>query len=163
MKNIKIIFQLIMLVGITGLAGCGEDVDDGKIEVTLVDSQLAAVAMRGSWGQASNAVLPAGTTEGVLDKLSLRFTITDDYAPDAFEASGEVAMDYLFKPGSGTWKWVDGSTTQIELVGVSPVTLINVAEDGQSFRLSFTYNGDSEGGRSSGIGEYSVTLNKIAP
>lgn len=161
MKKLKIISILVMLVFISGLSACEEDVDNGEIELSLTESQLAAVVMRGTWGQASNITLPPGTTENALDKLLMKFTITDDYEPDKFEAASEAATDFLFKPGTGTWKWASG-TTDIELVGVSPVTMIKVEEDGQSFRLTFTYNGE-DGGRVSGVGEYGVTLTKIAP
>lgn len=164
MKKLNLIYISIMLVFISGLAGCGEDGVPGPVEISLTDSQLAAVSMRGTWGQASEVTLPPGTTEGVLDKLSLKFSITDEYEPDAFEGVGEIAMDYLFKPGSGKWKWVDGSITQIQLIGVSPVTLIDIKDEGQSIRLSFTYNGEEgDGGRVSAVGQYGVTLKKVAP
>lgn len=164
MKKLNLIYISIMLVFMSGLTSCEEEPIAGPVELTLTDSQLAAVSMRGTWGQASDVTLPPGTTEGVLDKLSLKFSITDDYEPDSFEGVGEIAMEYLFKPGTGKWKWADGSITQIELIGVSPVTLIEIKDEGQSIRLSFTYNGDGDdGGRVSAVGQYGVTLSKVAP
>ncbi len=164
MNKIKIIYFAIMIVCISGLTSCEEEKIGGPEDLKLTESQLAAVSMRGTWGQASDVTLPPGTTEGVLDKLLLRFTITDDYEPADFEGMGEVAMEYLFKPGKGQWKWAAGSTSNIDLIGVQPVSSIQITEQGQTIRLTFTYSGDQgDGGRVSGVGEYGVTLKKIAP
>jgi hypothetical protein len=156
MKRIKHIYLGILAIAL--LATCNEHGDpQGKID--LNEDQTASVAMRGKWGQAHDASLPFGTTPGVLDELVLEFRIDDNYNPSDFSAAG---APYFFLGEDGTWSWADESLTVISLGNILPVTSINVMEEGHSIRLSFTYEGP-EGGRTSKVGVYGITLSKIAP
>ena len=160
MKRIKFIsYTLLLMVFMTAFMSCDEK-GDPQGPVVLNDEQTASVAMRGKWGQATNPDLPFGTTEGVLDDLIIDFRIGDDYYPTDFAASG---ADYFFgTDGSGTWSWEDGAFTIISLANVAPITTIQVIKKASQIRVTFIYEGD-DGGRVSGLGEYSVTLKKIAP
>lgn len=160
MKNLRFISYTMILVGfMMAFMSCDEKGDpQGPIE--LNDEQTASVEMRGKWGQASDPDLPFGTTEGVLDDLIIDFRIGDTYLPSDFSASG---ADYFFgNDGTGTWSWEDGDFTIISLANVSPITMIQVIKAASEIRVTFIYEGD-DGGRVSGLGEYSVTLKKIAP
>ena len=152
-KSSYIVFLVIIL-----LAACEEHGEpQGKIE--LNDQQKASVSMRGKWGQASDASLPFGTTPGVLDDLIIDFRTDDDYNPSEFSA---VGAPYFFQGEEGTWAWADETLTLISLENILPVTNIKVMDAGNAIRLSFTYDGPS-GGRTSKIGDYGITLRKIAP
>ncbi len=159
MKFLKYISLGATLVVLFTLTSCDKH-GDPQPPIDLNDTQKASISMRGVWGQASDASLPFGTTEGVLDQLILEFRIGDDYYPTTFTAKN---ADYFFgSEEQGTWDWVEGSLEQIDLVNVSPITSITVMKEASQIRVTFYYDGPS-GGRVSGIGEYSVTLNKIAP
>ncbi len=154
----KITLTLYLALAAMLLPGCDEHGDpQGKIE--LNDTQAASVSMRGRWAQASEASLPFGTTPGVLDELMLEFRIDDDYNPSDFSASG---APYFFQGEGGKWSWADDTRTTISLQNILPVTSIHVVEEGHAIRLTFTYDGP-EGGRTGKVGEYGVTLRKIAP
>lgn len=140
------------------LAGCDEH-GDPQGEIELNEKQKASVSMRGKWGQASDALLPFGTTPGILDDLIIEFRIDDDYNPSKFSA---VGAPYFFLGENGTWAWSDETLTLISLDNILPVTSINIMEEGNAIRLSFTYDGPS-GGRISKVGDYGITLRKIAP
>jgi hypothetical protein len=159
MKNFKPSY--IALLFITLLAACDEH-GDPQGNIVLDDAQKAAVSMRGKWGQASDALLPFGTTPGVLNDLIMVFRIDDDYHPSDFSTDG---APYFFQGEGGTWSWGDESLSLISLGNILPVTQITVMEEGHAIRLSFTYNGPS-GGRTSNtgkVGDYGITLRKIAP
>lgn len=57
------------------------------------------------------------------------------------------------------WSWEEGSSENVILSNVSPVTKIKVMKEGVKIRLIFNYSN----GRITGVGEYGVTLNKISP
>ncbi len=153
MKTIQQLYPVILALVL--FVGCDEHGDpQGKI--TLNEKQTAAVEMRGKWSQAADASLPFGTTPGVLDDLVLEFRIDDDYNPSAFVANG---APYFFQGEGGTWSWADESLTAIDLHNILPVTHIQVVDEGNEIRLTFTYEGPA-GGK---VGEYGVTLRKIAP
>lgn len=159
MKLLKYIPLLTTLVVLFIFAGCDKH-GDPQGPIALDDMQKASVSMRGVWGLASDALLPFGTTEGVLDKVIMEFRIDDDYHPSTFTAKN---ADYFFgSEEDGEWTWADDSLEQISLVNVSPITSITVMKEASQIRVTFYYDGPS-GGRVGGIGEYSVTLNKIAP
>lgn len=148
----------IALLVIILLAACDEH-GDPQGDININESQKASISMRGKWGQASDASLPFGTTPGVLDDLIVEFRIDDDYHPSNFSAGG---APYFFEGEDGTWIWADESLTQISLSNILPVTDIEVMEEGNAIRLTFNYDGPS-GGRTSKVGEYGITLRKIAP
>lgn len=156
MKNFK--FLSIPLLVVMLLAGC-DDHGDPQGKITLNDEQTESVSMRGKWGLASDALLPFGTTPGVLDDLVIDFRIDDNYYPSDFSA---VGAPYFFEGENGKWSWSDETLTLISLENILPVTSIEVMEDGNAIRLSFTYDGPS-GGRLSKVGDYGITLRKIAP
>jgi hypothetical protein len=153
MKNIFIL--CFVALSLTMLPGCDEHGDpQGKI--VLDEAQTASVSMRGRWGQASDESLPFGTTPGVLNNLILEFRIDDDYKPSDFSATG---APYFFSGTGGKWSWADAERTSINLQNILPVTSISVMEQGYAIRLTFTYEGPEAGK----VGEYGVTLRKIAP
>ncbi len=158
MKSIKIFFWLLIFVNILFLSGCDEH-GDPQADIPLNEQEKATVSMRGVWGQPSDALLPPGTTEGVLDSLLLEFRIDDTYNPSTFSATG---AGYFFSTNDGLWNWMEASTSQIELVNVTPITQIEVMKEAATIRVTFNYEPPS-GGRLSGAGVYGVTLNKIAP
>ena len=160
MRSMRVIIHyLVLLIFLHGAASCDEK-GDPQGPINLNDEQTASVSMRGKWGQASNPVLPFGTTEGVLDDLILEFRISDEYYPTDFMATG---ADYFFNTDNeGSWNWEGDEFMLIALSNVSPITSIQVIKEASEIRVTFIYEGDG-GGRTSGIGEYSVTLNKIAP
>lgn len=156
MKRNKLVY--IAVLGLLLLTGCDEHGDpQGRIDLSA--EQLASVSMRGKWGLASDASLPFGTTPGVLDDLVIDFRIDDDYRPSQFSA---VGAPYFFVGEDGTWSWADESLSVISLGNILPVTNISIMEEGHAIRLSFTYEGPA-GGRTSKVGDYGVTLKKIAP
>ncbi len=159
MKKIIYISLGLLLSTMFVFTACDEKGDPpGPIE--LNDEQTASVSMRGKWGLASDAVLPFGTTEGVLNDLILEFRISDDYYPSDFTSTG---ADYFFGGSEdGAWNWDNSEFTDITLTNISPVGNIHVMKEGSQIRVVFMYEGE-EGGRSSGLGEYAVTLQKIAP
>jgi hypothetical protein len=140
------------------LAGC-DDHGDPQGDITLNEEQRASVSMRGKWGLASDALLPFGTTPGVLDGLVIDFRIDDDYYPSDFTA---VGAPYFFEGENGKWSWADETLSVIALENILPVTRLDLMDEGNAIRLSFTYNGPS-GGRTSKVGDYGITLRKIAP
>ena len=156
MKNLKNIY--LAFVAAILLAGCDEHGDPQEM-IDLNEKQTASVSMRGKWGQASDASLPFGTTPGVLDNLIIEFRTDDDYNPSKFSA---VGAPYFFQGEEGTWSWADETLSLIALQNILPVTGIQIVEEGHAIRLSFTYQGP-EGGRTSKVGEYGITLRKIAP
>lgn len=158
MKSTKILYWLLILTNLHFLTGCDEH-GDPQEDIILNDQQKATVSMRGVWGQPSEALLPEGTTEGVLDSLLLEFRIDDSYNPSSFSATG---AGYFFSAEDGLWNWESESTTNIELVNVSPITHIEVMKEASTIRVTFNYE-PPQGGRLSGAGVYGVTLNKIAP
>ncbi|MCG8307940.1 MAG: hypothetical protein MI975_11160 [Cytophagales bacterium] len=160
MESIRLIIKgLVLLIFLYGISSCDEK-GDPQGPINLNDEQTASVSMRGKWGQASDPDLPFGTTEGVLDDLILEFRITDDYYPSDFSASG---ADYFFSTGNeGSWNWEGDKFEIVTLANVVPITVIQVVKEASEIRVTFIYEGD-EGGRTSGTGEYSVTLKKIAP
>lgn len=159
MKTIKLTYIAILSAAL--LAACDEH-GDPQGNIVLDDVQKAAVSMRGKWGQASDALLPFGTTPGVLNDLVMEFRIDDNYHPSAFSANG---APYFFQGEDGMWSWADESHTLISLENILPVTQITVMEEGHAIRLSFTYNGPSGGrmSKSGKVGDYGITLRKIAP
>lgn len=158
MKFTNLLYGLLLLASLHFLTGCDEH-GDPQEDIILSDQQNATVSMRGVWGQPSDALLPEGTTEGVLDSLLLEFRIDDSYNPSTFSASG---AGYFFSAEDGLWNWEGESTTQIELENVSPITRIEVMKEAATIRVTFNYEPPS-GGRISGAGIYGITLNKIAP
>lgn len=153
MKAMQQLFPTILALVLLG--ACDEHGDpQGRIE--LNDKQTASVEMRGRWGQAADASLPFGTTPGVLDDLVIEFRTDDNYNPSAFVATG---APYFFQGEGGTWSWADETLTTIDLNNILPVTRIHVVDEGNEIRLAFTYEGPA-GGK---VGEYGVTLRKIAP
>ena len=160
MKILKYISFVLFFIGCQiAFISCDEK-GDPQGPVDLNDEQSSSVSMRGKWGQASGPVLPFGTTEGVLDELIMDFRIGDDYYPTDFSAIG---ADYFFATdGEGTWDWDNDELTLIALTNVAPIVSIQVIKEGSEIRVTFIYEGDG-GGRISGLGEYSVTLKKIAP
>lgn len=158
MKSTKIRYGLLIIAHFLFLLACDEH-GDPQEDILLNDQQKATVSMRGVWGQPSDALLPEGTTEGVLDSLLLEFRIDDSYNPSSFSASG---AGYFFSADDGLWNWESASTTNIELVNVSPITTIEVMKEASTIRVTFNYE-PPQGGRLSGAGVYGVTLNKIAP
>ncbi len=160
MKSMRVIINYLSLViFLQGIISCDEK-GDPQGPIDLNDEQTASVSMRGKWGQASNADLPFGTTEGVLDDLILDFRINDEYYPSDFSAIG---ADYFFNADSeGSWNWEGTEFNLISLANVIPISSIQVLKEASEIQVTFLYDGES-GGRVSGIGEYSVTLKKIAP
>ena len=158
MKSTKILYGLLIFANFHFLTGCDEH-GDPQEDILLSDQQKATVSMRGVWGQPSDASLPPGTTEGVLDSLLLEFRIDDSYNPSTFSASG---ANYFFSAEDGVWDWEGESTSNIALVNVSPITLIEIMKEAATIRVTFHYE-PPQGGRLSGAGVYGVTLNKIAP
>lgn len=156
MKKIQPSYIALFLIIL--LAGCDEH-GDPQGDIVLNDAQTASVSMRGKWAQASDALLPFGTTPGVLDDLVIEFRIDDDYNPSKFSA---VGAPYFFQGEEGTWSWADENQTLISLENILPVTSISITEEGHAIRLLFTYDGPS-GGRTSKVGDYGITLRKIAP
>lgn len=156
MKKIQLVYILLFITAL--LSACDEH-GDPQGDIVLNDAQKAAVSMRGKWSQASDVKLPFGTTPTVLDELVLDFRIDDDYTPSKFSAQG---APYFFDGEDGAWAWSGDSFEAVSLLNILPVTNIQVLKEGHSIRLSFAYNGPA-GGRASGVGEYGVTLNKIAP
>jgi len=154
----RISYLTIVLPFILLLAGCDEH-GDPQADIQLNDTQKASVSMRGQWAQASEATLPFGTTPGILDDLVLTFRIDDSYNPSQFAADG---APYFFEGDNGSWSWTDDTHTAIVLNNIEPVTRIDIMKEGYAIRLSFTYSGPS-GGRPKGVGDYGVTLKKIAP
>jgi hypothetical protein len=148
----------IAIVAISFFFAC-DDHGDPQAEIDLNEEQVASVSMRGKWGQASDASLPFGTTPGVLNGLIVEFRIDDNYYPSKFSA---VGAPYFFQGEEGTWSWADESLNAVSLENILPVTRINIMEEGHAIRLSFSYEGPS-GGRTSKVGDYGVTLRKIAP
>lgn len=158
MKPTKILYGLPIFAISHFITGCDEH-GDPQQDILLSDQQKATVSMRGVWGQPSDALLPPSTTEGVLDSLLLEFRIDDSYSPSTFSASG---ANYFFSAQDGVWDWEGESTSNIALVNVSPITLIEVMKEAATIRVTFHYE-PPQGGRHSGAGVYGVTLNKIAP
>ena len=157
MSYLKFILKsLISIAIISFLMGCEEDKSSDILQLELDEQQEAAIALRGRWGQASEIVLPFGTTTTVLDDLIVEFRIDNDYRPSTFSAEG---AEYFFEAVDATWSWEEGSSENIVLTSVSPVTTINVLKEESKIRLVFIYSN----GRVSGSGEYGCTLSKISP
>ncbi|HTF20349.1 MAG TPA: hypothetical protein VK658_19895 [Chryseolinea sp.] len=157
----KKIHYLLMVAALTVLSGACDDHGDPQGDIPTTDTQKASIFMRGSWGSAFDASLPFGTTPGVLDDLSLDFRIDDDYYPSDFTASG---APYFFAGTDGTWSWSDETLTLVALQNILPITSITVLDEGNTIRLSFSYEPpDDGGGRTAGTGEYGVSLRKISP
>lgn len=157
MKKIYFL-RFIIPMAIMLLAAC-DDHGDPQADIKLNETQKATVSMRGIWSQASDPSLPFGTTPGVLDDLVLNFRIDDDYNPSNFSADG---APYFFQGEEGSWAWEDDEHSIIALSNILPVTRIDVMDEGNAIRLTFTYNGPPEG-RTKVVGDYGVTLKKIAP
>lgn len=158
MKSTKILYWLLIFTNLHFLTACDEH-GDPQADIPLTDQQKATVSMRGVWAQPSEALLPPGTTEGVLDSLLLEFRIDDNYNPSTFSATG---ASYFFSADNGLWNWEGESASRIELVNVTPITRIEVMKEAATIRVTFNYE-PPQGGRLSGAGVYGVTLNKIAP
>ncbi len=160
MKTINSLVIALLLMTAAMVSSCDES-GDPQADIELSESQTASVSMRGKWGQASDPLLPFGTTETVLDDFVMAFTITDDYNPMGFTASG---ADYFFgaTEEAGLWNWEDQEFKNIKLTNISPISNIQVLKEASEIRVSFIYNGE-DGGRAFGVGEYAVTLKKIAP
>jgi hypothetical protein len=141
------------------MSGACDEHGDPQGRIDLNEQQIASVSMRGKWGLASDASLPFGTTPGVLDDLTIEFRIDDDYNPGKFSA---VGAPYFFMGEEGTWVWADDAQTTISLGNILPVTHVNIMKEGHAIRLTFTYEGPG-GGRTSKVGDYGITLKKIAP
>ncbi|WP_157637954.1 hypothetical protein [Flexithrix dorotheae] len=153
MKRLKLFFFLITM-GM--LIGCDEDNSGNILDIELTAQQEAAVSLRGKWSSPSDISLPFGTTPTVLNDLLVEFRIDNDYNPGTFSVEG---ADYFFKTEDAFWSWEEGSSEDVVLSNVSPVTKIKVMKEGVKIRLTFNYSN----GRVTGVGEYGVTLNKISP
>lgn len=157
----KRIYYLLTIATLFVLAvGC-DDHGDPQGNIATTDKQKASIFMRGTWGSAFDTSLPFGTTQGILDDLTITFRIDDNYSPSDFSAAG---APYFFEGTGGTWAWADETLTLISLQNIMPITSISVLDQGNTIRLSFTYTApDDGGGRAEGTGEYGVSLRKIAP
>ncbi|UZR97327.1 hypothetical protein [Chondrinema litorale] len=157
MSYLKFILKSLLSIAIISLLiGCDEDKSSDILQIELDEQQAAAIGIRGKWGQVSDVELPFGTTPTVLDDLVVEFRIDNDYRPSTFTVDG---AEYFFDAEDATWSWEEGSSENIVLSNVTPITSINVLKDESKIRLVFTYSN----GRVTGLGEYGCTLTKIAP
>lgn len=156
MKKLFLTLKVWIGISLLVLISCEEENTAPVFDIDLDDQQAAAVSLRGTWGIPSDISLPFGTTPTVLNDLLLEFRIDDNYQPSTFTATG---AEYFFSTQEATWSWEEGSTEDVVLNNVEPVTRIKVMKEGVNIRLAFEYSN----GRKSGVGQYGCTLTKISP
>ncbi len=124
----------------------------------FTEQQIAAKNLAGSWGQPYNIITPPTMPATLLDKVIVLFTVDEQGNPDGFLA--ENAAD-VFSENPGTWTWAEGgSTTDIVLSGVSPVSAITVKMESPT-RINLSFEVTSANGRVQGLGSYQVSLVKL--
>ncbi|RAV98200.1 hypothetical protein [Pseudochryseolinea flava] len=159
MKNIYAILSLVVL-GFVFVNCGGSDSDD---PATITDQQKAAKALKdGSpWAVVSVDAKPDGADAEALDGLEFSFGTTGsgvDIAPASFESDGVEAL--ASDPGA-TWNWDGAGIGTIKLNHAFTTRLTNVQvlpnlDAPTSVKVTFELA--SIGGRTEGVGEYTVTL-----
>ncbi len=153
MKYIKV-FAGITLLAISSVVLLNCKKDD---PTPLSQQQQAAKQISVTWGEAEILSSPVTGADGTLEDLTLTFSVTGNFQPGAFSASG--APEFFFTSTSSTWSWESaGSVTRILLSNVSPVQAFTI-EDLNEVTLTISFPFDARvGGRIAGIGEYKVRM-----
>lgn len=159
----KLIYSLSLLaMAIFVLPGCGGD--DGEEVKQMTDQQKAAKALKdGSpWAVTTVNDLPEGSDEEALMGMQISFGTTGSdltLAPGSFTSGG--VSDRLTSDAGATWAWSGTSTSVIALTNGFTAELTDIKytpgiENATSVTLTFSL--PEAGGRASGMGGYTVTL-----
>jgi hypothetical protein len=152
MKYIKS-FTSITLVVVT-LVNCKND-----DPAPLNEQQQAAKKLSVTWSSAEVLSSPVSGADGALEDLTLTFSVTGNFQPSSFSASG--APEFFLTDANSTWSWEStGAATRVLLLNVSPVQEFTIEELTETtLAISFPFSGPV-GGRISGVGEYQVRLTR---
>ena len=154
--------SLFTICGLLVLTGCGKD--DAEETKEQTDQQKAAQALKdGSpWQVTTVHSKPEGSDEEGVLSLKVSFGISGsglDIAPGSFDSEG--AVDRLSSESNAKWAWSGTGLTSITITDGFTSELTNIqllpnAENPTAVKLTFALSGES--GRTTGNGEYTVTL-----
>ncbi len=151
----KTFLALLIIISLVIFSGCPKN---EKPDPELTEQQERAQLLEGTWGNASNVVVPPDVDDNIISGISITFSTSGEIQPDTFSAFGTVK---IFDTSANSGWSFSNDINQVLLSNVFPVTsfvIVSITETTIIIQLDHP-GGEGFEGKD---GTYSVTLTKLS-
>jgi hypothetical protein len=163
MKILSYILSLLCVCSLVVMISCDKDDDADPVQMTAQQKTAKALADGSPWTVTTVVSKPdEDIDETPLLSMELEFETSGTettIAPAGFDVS--MDGDFITSDPGATWAWTGAETSKITLTGASISELkdISFSPNAESpTSVTLTFNLTELGGRSKGLGEYTVIL-----